>query len=124
MHLGSIIEKKSFEKRLAITPESAKKYISLGFKLSLQENYGTHLGFDDELYKILGVNFVNNEKDIISKADIIIQLGILDDEKDCVNYLASFHVITKSDWVSCRKILIEKYPNSNIPKLIDRTKEN
>ena len=80
MHLGSIIEKKSFEKRLAITPESAKKYISLGFKLSLQENYGTHLGFNDEDYKNLGVNFLTNEKDVIDTADIIVQLGLPDKE--------------------------------------------
>ena len=78
MHLGSIIEKKSLEKRLAITPEIAKKYISLGFKLYLQENYGIHLGFNDEYYKSLGVNFLSTEKDIIDKTDIIIQLGLPD----------------------------------------------
>ena len=81
MHLGSFLENKSVEKRLAITPEIAKKYISLGFKLSLPIGYGAHLGFDDKEYKNLGVELFNNEKDIIDNSEIIIQLGLPDDEK-------------------------------------------
>ena len=48
MNLASISENQDVEKRIAITPEIAKKYISLGFNLLLQKNYGVHLGFDDE----------------------------------------------------------------------------
>ena len=48
MNLASILENQDIEKRIAITPEIAKKYISLGFNLTLQNNYGTHLGFKDE----------------------------------------------------------------------------
>ena len=81
MHIVSILENKAVEKRLAITPEIAKKYIGLGFKLTLPNNYGAHLGFNDEDYNNLGVNLANNEKDIIDNADIIIQLGLPDDEK-------------------------------------------
>ena len=33
--------KSKIEKRIAITPEIAKKYISLGFEVSLSENYGS-----------------------------------------------------------------------------------
>ncbi len=81
MLLTSAIENKEVEKRLAITPEIAKKYISLGFELSLPNGYGKHLGFNDEDYKNLGVNFSNDEKEIIRNADIIIQLGLPDEEK-------------------------------------------
>ena len=81
MNLVSILENKSVEKRLAITPEIAKKYISLGFKLFLPKGYGVHLGFSDDDYKTLGAELSNNEKEIITKADIIIQLGLPDDEK-------------------------------------------
>ena len=67
MHLGSILENKVVEKRLAITPEMAKKYIGLGFKLSLPNGYGVHLGFDDENYRNLGVDLLNNEKEIFHR---------------------------------------------------------
>ena len=81
MHLVSSFENTAVEKRLAITPEMAKKYIGLGFKVSLPNNYGVHLGFNDEEYKNLGVNFLSNEKEIFESADIIIQLGLPNDEK-------------------------------------------
>ena len=81
MNLVSISENKKFEKRIAITPEIAKKYIDLGFNLSLPNNYGDDLGFKDIDYKNLGVNISNNENEILNRADVIIQLGILDDDK-------------------------------------------
>ena len=61
INLASISENKDKEKRIALTPEIAKKYISLGFHLSLPGNYGSHLGFSDEEYKSLGVNLLGSE---------------------------------------------------------------
>ena len=61
MNLASILENKNKEKRIAITPEIAKKYISLGFNISLPKNYGSHLGYTDEEYKNLDVSVLDNE---------------------------------------------------------------
>ena len=82
MKIASILENQKIEKRIAITPEIAKKYISLGLEVSLAENYGSHLGIKDEEYKELGVSISKDEKEIISNADIIVQLGLLDDDKN------------------------------------------
>ena len=81
MHLASISENNKIEKRLAITPEIAKKYINLGFGLSLPNNYGVHLGFSNEDYENLGVQILDNEKEIIDRSDIIVQVGLPDEEK-------------------------------------------
>ena len=81
MHLVSILENKEKEKRIAVTPEIAKKYINLGFKLSLPNNYGAHLGFQDEEYKSLGVELLEDEKKMMNKADIVVQLGLPEDNK-------------------------------------------
>jgi NAD(P) transhydrogenase subunit alpha len=81
MKIVSVLENQKIEKRIAITPEIAKKYISLGLEVSLAENYGSHLGIKDEEYKELGVSILKNEKEIISSADIIVQLGLFDDDK-------------------------------------------
>ena len=77
MRIVSVSEDKKIEKRIAITPEIAKKYLALGFELSLSENYGLHLGFKDDEYKELGVKISKDEKEIINSADIIVQLGLL-----------------------------------------------
>ena len=39
------------------------------------------MGFNDEDYKNLGVNFLDNEEEIIKNSDIVIQLGLPVDEK-------------------------------------------
>jgi NAD(P) transhydrogenase subunit alpha len=80
MKIASILENQKIEKRIAITPEIAKKYILLGFEISLSENYGSHLGIKDEEYKELGASISKDEKEIISGADIIVQLGLLNDD--------------------------------------------
>ena len=43
MKIASILENRTIEKRIAITPEIAKKYISLGLEVLLSENYANHL---------------------------------------------------------------------------------
>ena len=81
MKIGSILENHNFEKRIAITPDMAKKYISLGLDVLLPKNYGVHLGISDEKYSDIGVNISDNEKEILNSAKIIVQLGLLSDEK-------------------------------------------
>ena len=80
MIIASISENKSIEKRIAITPEVAKKYLDLGFEVFLSKDYGKHIGIDDQKYLNLGVNIENNEKEIINKAEIILQLGLISEE--------------------------------------------
>ena len=81
MKIGSVSEEKKIEKRIAITPEIAKKYIDLGFDVFLSKNYGEHLGFEDKKYEELGVKISTDEKEIINSSDIIVQLGLLSDNK-------------------------------------------
>ena len=81
MRIASVSENKEIEKRIAITPDIAKKYIALGLEVSLPENYGVHLGFKDGEYKELGVDISSDEKKIINDADIIVQLGLLSENK-------------------------------------------
>ena len=82
MKIASILENQKIEKRIAITPEIAKKYISLGLEVSLSENYGSHLGIKDEEYKKLGASILKDEKEIITNTDILAQLSLLDEDKN------------------------------------------
>ncbi len=81
MKIGSVLENQKIEKRIAITPEIAKKYISIGLDVLLPKDYGAHLGISDEEYKSIGVKFFNDEKEIINNSNIIVQLGLLSDDK-------------------------------------------
>ena len=80
MRIGSILENQNFEKRIAITPELVKKYISLGIEVCLIENYGLHLGINDEQYQNTGAKILKDETEILNSCDIIVQLGMLSDD--------------------------------------------
>ena len=81
MKVGSIIENHIFEKRIAITPEIVKKYTSLGFEIILNKNYGSHLGINDDIYLDLGAKISNDDKEILTTSDIIVQLGMISEDK-------------------------------------------
>ena len=82
MIIGSTKEDLSLEKRVALTPEAAKNIIGLGLKICIEKNYASHIGIKDEDYKELGVLILRDDKDIISDADIIVQLGLLSEDKN------------------------------------------
>jgi len=80
MRIVSISENRNIEKRIAITPDIAKKYLALGLEMSLPENYGEHLGFKDNEYEELGVKIFQKEADVLNNSDIIVQLGLLSND--------------------------------------------
>ena len=81
MKVGSILENQNLEKRIAVTPEIVKKYLSLGFEIYLSKDYGLHLGINDKEYLDVGAKISNDDKEILINSDVIIQLGMLSDEK-------------------------------------------
>ena len=59
MIVGSTKEDLSLEKRISITPETAKNIINLGLKICIEKDYATHLGIKDSEYKDVGVEIKN-----------------------------------------------------------------
>jgi NAD(P) transhydrogenase subunit alpha len=84
MKIGSVLENQENERRISITPDVIKKYTSLGFEVLLSENYGRHIGINDDEYLNLGVKILKDDKEIISSSDIIVQLGMLPDDKSSI----------------------------------------
>jgi NAD(P) transhydrogenase subunit alpha len=84
MIIGSVLENQNLEKRIAITPEIVKKYTSLGFEVKLSKNYGSHLGINDDRYEEVGVKISKDEIEILNSSDIIIQLGMLSEDKTLI----------------------------------------
>ena len=122
MKIGSVLENQKIEKRIAITPEIAKKYISLGLEVFLSENYASHLGIRDEEYKELGVLISQDEKEIISSADIIVQLGLLGDSKNSLLIENQTYVGVLNPYENKEKIndLVKKNINTFSLELLPR----
>ena len=81
MIISSTSENKEIEKRIAITPESVKKYINLGFQIQLIKNYGAHIGFNDSHFKDVGAKIINDEKELLGNSNVIVQLGLLSESQ-------------------------------------------
>ena len=84
MRIGSVLENRETEKRISITPDIIKKYTSLGFEIFLSENYGSHIGINDDEFIKLGAKISKDDKEILSSSDIIVQLGMLPDGKSSI----------------------------------------
>ena len=84
MIIGSVCENKASEKRISVTPENVKKFISNGFKVYLEESYGTHLDIDDQRFLENGAELFSNKEKILKDSDILLQLN-LPCEKDLKN---------------------------------------
>jgi len=78
MIIGSVSEIKNLEKRIGITPSLAKKYISNGFEVLIEENFGSHLKISDDEFIKEGCK-IDKRENILKKADILLQLNLPDD---------------------------------------------
>jgi len=80
MKIGSVSENKELEKRVAITPDIIKKYISLGLEVNIGKSYAEHLGINDSDYSAEGANILDSNDEVISNSDALLQMSILNNE--------------------------------------------
>ena len=75
MIIGSISENKEVEKRISITPDIAKKYITSGFQILLEDGYGSHLGISDNQFLNQGCK-IEKKENILKQSDVVLQLNL------------------------------------------------
>ena len=75
MVVGSIKEDLSLEKRVSITPETAKNIINLGLKVCIETNYATHIGIQDSEYKNVGVEIKSSLKEVINNCNLLTKVN-------------------------------------------------
>ena len=75
MIVGSIKEDLASEKRVSITPETAKNIMGLGLKVCIEKDYAIHLGIDDDEYKKNGVEIKNSSSEVLNSSNLIIKVN-------------------------------------------------
>ena len=111
MIVGSVKENSSIEKRISITPETAKNFKDLGLKVILEKGYGNHLGISEAEYKKYEVEFFDNPSDVIKRSNLLAQL----------NYFNSDY----SKLLDEKKIVVGIFnPSLNQSKLVSDAKKN
>ena len=81
MIIGSIKENLASEKRVSITPESAKNIINLGLKVIIEKNYAEHLGLKDDEYKKNGVEIKKDASEVLSSSNLILKVNCPNNEE-------------------------------------------
>jgi len=75
MIVGSIKEDINLEKRISITPETAKNIKALGLSVNLEKNYAIHLGIEDKQYEETGVKFYTSSKEVIDNSSLMLKVN-------------------------------------------------
>ena len=106
MIIGSISENKMIEKRVSITPEIAKKYISSGFQIKIEKGIAEHLGIlDDEFVKEGCV--LDTKENVLRESDLLLQMNLPSDEN--LNIVKKKNILVGSFNLSNNEEKINKY---------------
>ena len=75
MIVGSIKENLTLEKRVSLTPETAKNIMGLGLQVCIEKDYASHLGIQDIEYKNNGAEIKNTSNEVLSSSDLLIKVN-------------------------------------------------
>ena len=75
MIVGSIKEDLTLEKRVSLTPETAKNIIGLGLQVYIEKDYASHLGIQDNEYKKVGVEIKASSNEVLNSSKAIIRVN-------------------------------------------------
>ena len=81
MIIGSIKEDLSLEKRVSITPETAKNIINLGLKVIIENDYAVHIGITDQQFKTVGVKIKNSAKEVLDDCNLLTKVNCPSDDE-------------------------------------------
>jgi H+-translocating NAD(P) transhydrogenase subunit alpha len=74
MKIAVIDESGAGETRVAATPETVKKFISLGAEITIQSNSGLASGILDADYETAGAKIAKTAKDALKDADLVLKV--------------------------------------------------
>ena len=75
MIVGSIKENLTLEKRVSLTPETAKNIIGLGLKVYIEKDYASHIGITDEEYSKFGVEIKSSSLDVLNSCNLLLKVN-------------------------------------------------
>ena len=75
MIVGSTKEDLTLEKRVSLTPETAKNILGLGLKVCIEKNYADHLGIKDNEYINVGAEIKDTSTEVLSLSNLIVKVN-------------------------------------------------
>lgn len=67
-------ERRPYERRVAVTPDTVKKYKALGYEVTVETGAGSEASFPDELYAAAGASIASDTAVLLRDADIVLKV--------------------------------------------------
>ena len=74
MLVGSIKENLLVEKRISLTPETARNIIGLGLRICIEKDYAKHIGIQDKEYADIGVDIKNSSIEVLNSCNLLMKV--------------------------------------------------
>ena len=81
MIVGSIKEDLTKEKRVSMTPETAKNLIGLGLKVIIEKDFASHLGIRNKDYEKAGVEVKNSSIEVLDSCNLLMKVNCPSDDE-------------------------------------------
>ena len=121
MIIGSISENKNLEKRISITPEISKKYISSGFKVKIEKGIAEHIGIKDQEFVKEGCS-LDTRENILKESDILLQMNLPTEEnlkhlKEKNLLIGNFNINNNQDIINKFKKKLSIFSLEMLPRI-------
>ena len=81
-------ENREGETRVAASPEVVRKFVSMGFDVTIESGAGLNSGFTDEIFKDAGAEIASDTKSTLENADLVFKIQRLMTSKDSINEIS------------------------------------
>jgi len=111
MIIGSILEEDFFEKRVLLTPDTIKKFVQLGFKVNVENNFGKYLNLKNEDFKNVGAICLERNE-IVKSSDMLLKINCPTHEE--ISLIKENTILIGSFFPHLNKEIINKLINKKI----------
>jgi|TARA_S200000501_G_scaffold371697_1_gene415313 NAD(P) transhydrogenase subunit alpha len=81
-------ENRKGETRVAASPEVVRKFVSMGFSVTIESGAGLNAGFTDEIFKDAGAEIAADTKSTLENADLVFKIQRLMTSNDSMNEIS------------------------------------
>src|SRR5260221_8322220 len=74
MQICVLKEKREYENRVAATPETVKKMVAAGHKVTVEKGAGNNSSFSDQAYQDAGAKIASDVAEAVKGADVILKV--------------------------------------------------
>ena len=81
-------ENREGETRVAASPEVIRKFVSMGFDITVESGAGLNSGFTDEIFKDAGAEIASDTKSTLENADLVFKIQRLMTSNDAIDEIS------------------------------------